>query len=201
MGSDKASSEIRSDIYFWLMDRSCMEHRYGYENSELLARIYASWSVNEGALPNWLGLDPEMFVSMMARHFPHYNIDFTPNPGRTPDLSRAPEIEDLFNLLMHHRTQGNESEMWMAHILVAGCMGSDHLWEDLGLWSREDLTRLMTHNFKPLAEANYKDMKWKKFLYKQLCSSEGIYVCRAPSCEVCAEYRECFRSEDKQDIS
>ena len=50
----------------------------------------------------------------------------------------------------------------------------------------------MHDNFRPLAEQNTKDMKWKKFLYKQLCIGEGIYVCRAPSCEVCVDYAACF---------
>jgi nitrogen fixation protein NifQ len=84
----------------------------------------------------------------------------------------------------------------MAEIVSAGCMGDDHLWQDLGLWQRPDLSRLMLNNFKPLAERNDKDMKWKKFLYKQLCDAEGIYVCRAPSCEVCTDYDNCFGPED-----
>ena len=54
----------------------------------------------------------------------------------------------------------------------------------------------MLDNIAPLARRNGKDMKWKKFLYKQLCDTEGIYTCRAPSCEVCADYQNCFGPED-----
>jgi nitrogen fixation protein NifQ len=54
----------------------------------------------------------------------------------------------------------------------------------------------MMDNFEPLALRNDKDMKWKKFLYKQLCEAEGIYVCRAPSCEVCVDYDNCFGNEE-----
>jgi len=32
----------------------------------------------------------------------------------------------------------------------------------------------MRRNFPPLAARNRKDMKWKRFLYKQLCEAEGI---------------------------
>ena len=53
----------------------------------------------------------------------------------------------------------------------------------------------MHDNFRTLAERNTQDMKWKKFLYKQLCISEGIYICRAPSCEVCVDYAACFAPE------
>ena len=34
---------------------------------------------------------------------------------------------------------------------------------------------------------NDHDMKWKKFLYKQLCIQEGVYLRRAPSCAVCCD--------------
>jgi nitrogen fixation protein NifQ len=189
MCSDKSREEARQDIYAWLMARS-----FNDVNSDLLARIYASWLVGDGVLPDWLGLGPESFRIMMAHHFPFYQIESVPNPGRNIDLSRAPETADLLQLLVAGRTHGNQSELWMAHILVAGCMGDDHLWQDLGLWSRQDLSRFMTHNFKPLAASNTKDMKWKKFLYKQLCSAAGVYVCRAPSCEVCADYADCYGS-------
>ena len=83
-----------------------------------------------------------------------------------------------------------------AEIVTAACMANDHLWQDLGLWSRKYLSQLMTQNFPALAAKNNKDMKWKKFLYKQLCAQEGIYVCRAPSCEVCVDYAKCFGPEE-----
>ena len=54
----------------------------------------------------------------------------------------------------------------------------------------------MLEHFKPLASRNDRDMKWKKFLYKQLCETEGITTCRAPSCEVCADYQNCFGPEE-----
>lgn len=82
----------------------------------------------------------------------------------------------------------------MAHVIAAGCLADDHLWSDLGLWQRADLTDLMRRNFPALAARNTKDMKWKRFLYKQLCDAEGIYLCRAPSCSVCSDYDACFNS-------
>ena len=85
---------------------------------------------------------------------------------------------------------------WITTIVVNGCMGNDHLWQDLGLWSRQELSTLMQRNFPSLAAQNDRDMKWKKFIYKQLCLQEGIYTCRAPSCEVCVDYQQCFGSEE-----
>jgi nitrogen fixation protein NifQ len=75
-------------------------------------------------------------------------------------------------------------------------MANDHLWQDLGLWSRQDLSDLMVRNFPALAAKNDRDMKWKKFLYKQLCLQEGVYLCRAPSCAICCDYIRCFGPEE-----
>ncbi|GBE11207.1 nifQ [bacterium BMS3Abin12] len=54
----------------------------------------------------------------------------------------------------------------------------------------------MATNFPELAARNDRNMKWKKFLYKQLCEREGIHACRAPSCQVCIDYAQCFGPEE-----
>jgi nitrogen fixation protein NifQ len=112
--------------------------------------------------------------------------------GRGFAQDRGDEIEELVGLLLVNKAGASPSEVWMAHVVATGCMGPDHLWHDLGLWSRGDLTALMRRNFPPLAGRNVKDMKWKRFLYKQLCEAEGMYSCRAPSCALCTDYRFCF---------
>jgi len=107
------------------------------------------------------------------------------------------EKDDLVAYLLARAAYPEREETcWITAILVAGCLGEDHLWQDLGLWSRQELSGLIAYNFPEVAAANTRDMKWKKFIYKQLCEAEGIYVCRAPSCEVCVDYPRCFGPED-----
>jgi nitrogen fixation protein NifQ len=53
----------------------------------------------------------------------------------------------------------------------------------------------MNRWFPALAARNDRDMKWKKFLYKQLCEREEIFICRSPSCAVCSDQRLCFGPE------
>ena len=173
-----------------------MAGRLGAPVEEPLARMLASWSLGFGVLPDWLGLGEGRYMELMAHHFPGIDPTSLANPGRVPDPGRRDEMVDLHNLLIASRTGQIGSELLMADIVIAGCMGDDHLWQDLGLWNRADLSRLMMDNFAPLASRNTGDMKWKKFLYKQLCETEGIYTCRAPSCEVCADYQNCFGPED-----
>jgi nitrogen fixation protein NifQ len=163
----------------------------GGTNDDLLAKMLASRAVGLGALPADLGLGAERFRALRVRRFPRLPWVLE---GGGHDPARLPEREDLIGLMLRHAAPADAADM--AAIVAAACMGSDHLWEDLGLWSRADLSRLMSHNFPALAAKNTRDMKWKKFLYKQLCLEEGIYVCRAPSCEVCRDYDLCFGREE-----
>ncbi|WP_275098903.1 nitrogen fixation protein NifQ [Sedimenticola hydrogenitrophicus] len=169
-----------------------MAGRRGEPVEKPLARMLASWSVGLGVMPDWLGLGEMPFRRMMARHFPAADPDRVVRLGRPLGFNRHDEREELNQLLLAGRTGASESEVWMAGIVTVGCLGNDHLWQDLGLWSRPDLSQLMLDNFAPLALRNDKNMKWKRFLYKQLCEAEGIYVCRSPSCEVCVDYAKCF---------
>lgn len=167
----------------------------GSANSRWLAQIIASWQTGEGALPDALGLPEERFLALVKAIFPCYSLSSSAVSGIKLDFSRMLEKQDLEQLLRRDAAfQGNEAECLIG-IIVAACLGSDHLWQDLGLWSRNELSALLQHNFPGLAVRNDKDMKWKKFLYKQLCEAEGLYVCRAPSCEVCQDYHNCFGPE------
>jgi nitrogen fixation protein NifQ len=183
--------ETPQDLYTRLMAA-----RRGDPMEETLARILASWMLGEGVLPDWLGLGEAAFHELMQTHFPGFDSAAIVNPGRPLDPQRQDEMRDLHKLLLANRSGRHASERWLADILIAGCLGDDHLWQDLGLWNRADLSQLMHQNFRPLARRNDKDMKWKKFLYKQLCDTEGIYTCRAPSCAVCADYANCFGPEE-----
>lgn len=176
--------------------RELMQASSGHPVEDTLARMLASWQCTLGAMPDRLGLDSSQFASMMRQHFPGFEIRKLQMLGIELDPQRVDEMDELHRLLLQNRTQQHPSELWMVDIVVAGCLGNDHLWQDLGLWQRADLSALMQNNFAPLAERNVKDMKWKKFLYKQLCEAEGIYTCRAPSCEVCTDYDNCFGSEE-----
>ena len=85
---------------------------------------------------------------------------------------------------------------WLAKIVIAACAaGKEHLWRDLGLANRRELSRLLTDAFPAFARKNTGDMKWEKFLYRACCAGEGIYVCPAPSCRECADYADCFAPE------
>ena len=160
-------------------------------NRFILASMIAGQAAGFGCLPAHLGLGAEIYATLVARYFPGELPVATENA-----LIDIPEREDLFKLLITERAHERQSEIWMASILAIACAGSDHLWQDLGLANRAELSQLMLINFPNLARANSGDMKWKKFLYRQFCSREGIYVCPAPSCGVCHDFAKCFGPEN-----
>jgi nitrogen fixation protein NifQ len=167
----------------------------GSVNCKWLAQIIASWRAGEGVLPDALGLDEGAFVQLLASRFPGCRLNSIAPSGKSLDFSRMLEKQDLEKLLRRFAAVQNQETEWLIAIIVAACLGNDHLWQDLGLWSRNDLSALLFHNFPEMAARNDRDMKWKKFLYKQLCEAEGLYVCRAPSCDVCKDYSFCFGEE------
>jgi nitrogen fixation protein NifQ len=195
----RAAARVRRDpaevIYADLMARST-----GAGNAPAFAGMIATLCNGGGALPPGLGLQPAAFRCLIGHLFPGAaagSLAGGPGPAEGPGWDRrADERGELVRLMLMHRAGDDPSEVWMAQVVAAGCMASDHLWQDLGLPARGELTALMRRNFPTLAARNVKDMKWKRFLYKQLCEAEGIYTCRAPSCQVCADYDACFGPED-----
>jgi nitrogen fixation protein NifQ len=162
----------------------------GDPNRALFATMIASQAADNGCLPAHLGLGEAGYRQLVAEYFPGFE-DSPPcdNPERIPEWS------DLQQLLLDYRAGQRPSETWIADIVATACAGRDHLWQDLGLFNREQLSQLMLENFPELAHSNSGDMKWKKFLYHQFCSREGITVCRAPSCGECQDYAKCFGPE------
>lgn len=157
----------------------------------ILASLLAGRSLHEGVLPATLGLAPHVFRQLWERYFPGDHLRL--QNGAAEDI---PELTDLINLLLDYRAGRGEAEAWMAQIVAWGCAGRDHLWQDLGLANRKELSILMESAFPALAALNTGDMKWKKFIYRHYCARDGIYVCPAPSCGECADYAKCFAPEE-----
>lgn len=113
--------------------------------------------------------------------------------------TRDDEVQDLVALLTDHADPAAGPAAAIAQTaetVAVACLGDNHLWQDLQLASRAELSALMRQWFPALVEKNHHDMKWKKFLYKQLCEREELFVCKAPSCAVCTDRAACFGPEE-----
>jgi nitrogen fixation protein NifQ len=157
----------------------------------VLASLLTGRALDQGVLSATLGLPADLFTVMMKSCFPGEVLLLKNGPGE--DIV---ELDDLLQLLLEYRAGVRESETWLAHTVAYSCCGRNHLWQDLGLANRNELTLLMNTAFPALAELNVGDMKWKKFIYRHYCTREGIYVCPAPSCSACADFSKCFAKED-----
>jgi len=118
--------------------------------------------------------------------------------------SRKDEIDDLLALLVEHAdpSAGPEPERHhVAWLIACACLGDGHLGQDMGLPTRDALSLLIQRWFPALAARNVDNMKWKKFLYKQLCLREELLICKEPSCDVCPDHRVCFGPEEAPAIT
>jgi nitrogen fixation protein NifQ len=112
--------------------------------------------------------------------------------------TRDDEVQDLLALLLDHADPAAgppEEARRVALTLAVASLGDNHLWQDLRLASRAELSALMRRWFPALVARNVGDMKWKKFLYRELCRREEILICKAPSCAVCSDHALCFGAE------
>lgn len=171
---------------------------YG-ENKELLAKMLSSWECGHGSLPPYWGLSPRDFNDLLNLYFPTGSIisrEAKKSSVSIRSCDRKSELKDLIFLIMSHCEEPDQIRTWSATIMATACLGENHLWQDLGFWSRDDLNLFIQTHFPLLATMNARNMKWKKFLYRQLCEQEEIYICRSPSCEQCVDYSYCFSGDN-----
>jgi nitrogen fixation protein NifQ len=140
-----------------------------------------------------LGLDAAEFAALMHRHFPGAAF---PAPAEAPRF--APHqgfVRDLHALLMwHDRTAARHPEdaHCLATIIAAASLRPDHLWRDLGLASREDVTAMLDRHYPDLIARNVANLRWKKFFAQQVAHANGTMPTCAPGCPGCEDYTFCY---------
>lgn len=139
------------------------------------------------------GMSESCFQKLMRSCFPGAHLTNARSPVSTVQFD---EFDDLLELLLDHRAETSVSMDWLARCIATAAMDDNHLWQDMGLPDRRVLSALLYEFFPTLAELNIKDMKWKKFFYRQLCERTGILICKAPNCGVCTDQAVCFGPEE-----
>ncbi len=146
---------------------------------------------SESSIESVLGVTPEQ-LEIIASFVGMTIADLAARRG-----APTPDDEQLMlrELLMRHRSQPGEIGEWLACIIARRSMEPNHLWEDLGLPERPDLKRLLMRHFRSLAANNTRNMRWKRFLYRAICESEGFTMCPSPTCDSCSEFHICYSDE------
>jgi nitrogen fixation protein NifQ len=137
---------------------------------------------------------------LTTRDLVHLASDWFPTLAELAATALGDAVEDeevamVRDLLLAHRSSDGDVGRWLATLVARRAMEPNHLWEDLGLRERPELTRLLTRHFEPLASANTKNMKWKRFFYRKLCEDDGIVMCSTPVCTRCQDFANCFGDE------
>lgn len=158
-----------------------------------LTLVYAGVLARFGTL----ALPMSQLQPLFDSHFPRASALLPRFDGELPAQLRCrfDEVEDVRDLLYEHRSSDSNDSRWLAHAMAVGCLGSDHLWQDLGLPERRALSQLLQEHFTTLHARNGNNMRWKKFFYKQLCERAELHICKAPSCAECIDYPLCFSAE------
>lgn len=105
------------------------------------------------------------------------------------------EIADLVALLDEFASEQEPPPPGLIEHMAQAAMRPNHLWEDLGLASRDELQALMQRHFPRLKALNHANMRWKKFLYRLLCERAQVLICKSPHCETCDDQALCFGPE------
>ena len=156
-------------------------------------------AVGEGrSITSATGLPSEQLNALVIEAFPGVAPwRFVAPAG---ELERSADEACLLDLLTSCSTSRTVFEARLAAMIARRAQRPNHLWQDLGLRSRRDLSELMTRHFKPLAMRNKQDMKWKKFFYRAICADAAYSLCTAPSCGECDDFDHCFGEETGESL-
>lgn len=163
----------------------------------VLSRALEEIDVGEATATQATGLSVADLRDVLTGRFPDVPISAFALEEAT-DVEPEMEEQLLRDMLLTQARPGDPASARFAKIIARRAMRDDHLWQDLGLFNRAELSRLLATHFPTLAAGNTKNMKWKKYLYRMLCEAEGFSICTAPSCRQCSDFESCFGAEEDE---
>lgn len=125
------------------------------------------------------------------------SIGAAPWPATLAPVLDQPEplddIEpDLIALLLAGAVPGDRDALALARLVARRSLVPGHLYVAMGLSRRSDLSAFLRRRFPGTCGRNDGTMRWKRFLYRELCAAEGAILCKSPVCADCADRAECF---------
>lgn len=163
--------------------------------ASILALALAEAKQDGRSVCDGVGLDGAALQALIAGMFPAASATFE-GAAKDARLTIDNEEQSIRDILWMYSSNASPFQRCLAAMIARRCSRPHHLWQDLGLRNRGELSRLMQRHFAKLAGKNHNDMKWKKFLYRLVCSTEGFTLCTAPVCSECDDFAVCFGAED-----
>jgi nitrogen fixation protein NifQ len=106
--------------------------------------------------------------------------------------SPRPDFTRLLRVLLDACSGPAATTAWVTSVLAHACLRPDHLWRDLGLGGREDITALLTRHYPGLVARNTQNLRWKKFLAYAAFEHADLPVAAAPGCADCEDHGRCY---------
>lgn len=177
---------------------ACMEkwlRASGNTNSadtQLFAKLIAERDVRDELV--LLGLQAREWDALLSRHFAHAAAPASPIAANASAHAHADFVRTLHALLLTHASPAVDADdaRDLATIIAHACLRPDHLWRDLGLAGRDEVTWMLTRYFPTLVALNVANLRWKKFLAGQRALSLGLPPGPAPGCPGCEDFSHCF---------
>lgn len=189
-------------IYDGLMDAASSSACDAFDRhvvASILAVAASEAGGDDAVLCERLGLEGDALVELGRIVFPSAGAVFA-RVARAAYLTVNEEEHALRDILLLYSADSSILRGALAAMIARRCKAPHHLWQDLGLRNRGELSRLMDRHFTALARRNSSDMKWKKFLYRLVCRAEGFSLCVAPVCSDCDDFTNCFGAEDGESM-
>jgi nitrogen fixation protein NifQ len=190
------------ETYRWLMGggpRPACDAFDAHVVACTLSLCLTECAVEGRSLPAAVGLEGGLLTAFAAPIFPHAEALFAELDSTETSPIEGDEAA-LRQLLVRCTTNGTPFQEQLALVVARRAQRPNHLWQDLGLRSRKELSWLMGRHFEWLSARNAQDMKWKKFLYRAICRDGSFPVCTAPSCSECSDFEACFGDESGESL-
>lgn len=147
-----------------------------------------------------LGLTTRQLALLRQAYFP--DVSVLPPRALTDPATEPPQHNaEILGILLSHlpgadKDRAIPAALWLAHIIAARAAHPGHLWVAMGLFERPELSAAIRRHLPSLAAANHQGMRWKRYLFKQLCNLHGATLCKTPDCGDCSDFALCFAPED-----
>ncbi|MBJ7534018.1 nitrogen fixation protein NifQ [Rhodomicrobium vannielii ATCC 17100] len=199
--SESLTVSSARDIYSMLMEAKAPDADAfdAHVIACILALSFAQAKAEQIPLPDAIGLDGDDLLDLVEPTFPDALAWLQRDLGHSA-IVRGPDEICLLDLLKSGATGQTAFAHRLAALVARRAQRPNHLWQDLGLRHRGDLSELMKRHFAPLAHRNKHDMKWKKFLYRMICADAAFSLCTAPSCAECDDFETCFGDETGESL-
>jgi len=163
-------------------------------DARLFAWLVAARDVR-GELP-LLGLSHAQLEALAARHFSRAVTEGALRTHVVTDAAHAAFATAMHGFLVSEASpQADPDDVrHLAAIIAHACLRPDHLWRDLGLRARDDVTRMLERFFPAIVARNVEGLRWKKLLALELARASGTTPGPAPGCPDCEDFGFCFPS-------